>query len=161
MVVLWIQFLSCTARLWRNKKDCWKKKKKHFHACTRYIHENGNLDSFSWQNSFDTFRFASSKFRFSTSYDLKTTKLSPLHCPIVASFRLFEPIMFSCILKKRMQNKQTNWDRCPCWYNDTNKQKYQWMTISISVDVWGGRSTGKPIIAIWIEGEFSQPRMRR
>ena len=104
---LWEYFEFNLCRLqpgWGEKKRIFekKKKKKHFHACTRYIHENGNLDSFSWQNSFDTFRFASSKFRFSTSYDLKTTKLSPLHCPIVASFRLFEPIMFSCILKKRM-----------------------------------------------------------
>ena len=52
---------------------------------------------------------SSSKFRFSTSYDLKTTKLSRLHYPIAANFRLFEPIMFSCILKKRKQiSKQTD-----------------------------------------------------
>ena len=45
-----------------------------------------NMDSFSWQNSFDILFFglrgmlvvfeSTAKFRFSTSYDLKTAKLA-------------------------------------------------------------------------------------
>ena len=55
LVVIWIKFLSSTAQAVEEQKGLLKKLK--FHACKRYIHQNDNLDSFSWQNSFYTSRF--------------------------------------------------------------------------------------------------------